>query len=702
MDARFLLDWAVLGLSFYIAISLLWLGVMVILIGNRGSAGTWLTSGGLLVGALFFTSHTAILGRGLATTGLGMNFWWVASWIPAAVAPLAWYGAMLWHTGFRFERGHPHRTWLLVVLAMIAAVLFLLIFANPLPEYHYVAGRTMILTPSLAGIPLLILFYISYSILSYLLPLDLLRRPTVSDSPLLDRSRQLARPWLIAATLCMFLAGVVLSWTALWALIAYPAPSLSNPLVELTVLEFDLAVETLVALAITLLGRAIVAYEVFTGRPMPRDRFFYQWRSAAILAAGFGLVAAWTLVIDLRPIYTLMLATALMTIFYALFAWRSYAEREAFMSRLRPFVASQNLYARLTEPVPAADQSASMLFESLCREILGAQRAVLAPAGALATLAGLPLAYASTPGEAPQAPSLGAWVGRFTPGVRSLPMDGKGLAWAVPLWSERGLGGVLFLGEKETGNPYTEEEIELAQAGGERLLDMIAGSQIARLSLELLRQRVSEARVLEGQSRRVLHDEVLPELHTALLYLNGMAESGSEVKQAVDTLAEAHRRISDLLRATSPGVPARLAQEGLPAALQALLTGDLAGEFREAAWHVDPAAAEKTRQMQPFAAEVVYFAARELLRNAARYANGGQEHRPRVTICLDEVAEGLRLVIEDDGVGMAAALGGKASEENSAGAGSGLRIHSAMLAAIGASLEVSSPLQGGTRGEIHF
>ena len=83
-----ILTWAGLAVSFYITISLLWLGGMVLLIGSRRTLGTWLVGSGLLLGALFFISHTAILGRGLATTGLGMNFWWWVSWTPAVVAPL--------------------------------------------------------------------------------------------------------------------------------------------------------------------------------------------------------------------------------------------------------------------------------------------------------------------------------------------------------------------------------------------------------------------------------------------------------------------------------------------------------------------------------------------------------------------------------------------------------------------------------------
>ena len=104
----------------------------------------------------------------------------------------------------------------------------------------------------------------------------------------------------------------------------------------------------LVGIAITLLGRAIVSYEVFIGRPLPRNRFFHQWRSTVLLAIGFGTVASALLVIELRPIYSLMMAVTLMALFYALYSWRSYAERERFMANLRPFLSSQNLYGRLT------------------------------------------------------------------------------------------------------------------------------------------------------------------------------------------------------------------------------------------------------------------------------------------------------------------------------------------------------------------
>jgi signal transduction histidine kinase len=510
-------------------------------------------------------------------------------------------------------------------------------------------------------------------------------RRDAASSALEQHSHDQARPWLVGASLAMMLAALLLAWTATWALTTVPVLSLSDPQVAMTVKEFDIAISSLVALAVTLLGRAIVAYEVFTGRPLPRDRFFSQWRSTVIVAGGFGAVVSLILVIGLRPIYSLMLATAMMTLFYALSSWRSFADREAFMARLRPFLASQNLYERLTRPSepPSENKQAQQLFATLCADLLNTQAGALVPLGRLESFAGPPLFY--PPDDDAALPDMGGWNRRFSPEVRCLPTGTERLAWAVPLWTRDVLAGVLFLGQKRGGGPYSEEEIELVQAGGERLLDLLAGSELARLSLDLLRQRLVEARVLEGRGRRVLHDEVLPELHTAVLYLSAAGSGADPSRQdAVAMLTAAHRRISDLLRASSPDLPASLARDGLAAALRGLIAADFSVEFDRLDWQIQADAEEQGKTLQPLAAEAVYFAARELVRNAARYGRGAAAGSPlALTIRMECLAGRLRLVIQDDGVGLGSRTGAD-------GAGSGLRIHSAMLAAVGGSLEVSA------------
>jgi hypothetical protein len=89
----------------------------------------------------------------------------------------------------------------------------------------------------------------------------------------------------------------------------------------------------------------------------------------------------------------------------------------------------------------------------------------------------------------------------------------------VPLWGERGLIGALLLGERRDGGLYSQEEIEIARAGGERLIDAQASAEMARRLMEIQRQRLAESQVIDRRTRRVLHDDVLPRLHTAMLLL---------------------------------------------------------------------------------------------------------------------------------------------------------------------------------------
>ncbi len=626
-----------------------------------------------------------------------MNFWWTVSWLPAVSAPLAWYGVMLWYTGFQLGSKQPglrrHHMGLLMIALGALTVVALLLFANPIPSYDHVAGRTIVATPALGGIPLLILAYLGYTLLCYLLALDALRGPPAQSGPLTTAAHLGARPWLMAASVMLLLAGVGTSALAFWTLRTTPPPTLADAQVVRVVLTADLVVAALVALAVTLLGRAIVGYAVFTGRPLPRRGFFRQWRSTVILAAGFGAVVAWTLVIHLRPLYSLMLATLLMTLFYALYSWRTTDERRRFMTQLRPFLIGQERYTHRLADTPPDRTAPRRRFIHLCRDVLGAEASALVPTGTLTTLVGAPLRYRNAL-PVPEMPVLLARFAAAGDGV--IPLETQG--WAVALAGDdepAALNGVLILGPKSTGNPYTEEEIELARAGSERILDALASVELARLTRDLLRQRLAQTRVLEGRGRRLLHDDVLPLLHTAMLELSGGAASGPEIERALETLAEAHHQIADLMHKMPLSVPDRLARQGLVPALRVLLEQDVAVEFDGQTWQCPPPAEAVAATLPLFAGEVLYFATRELLRNAARHGRDRETGRP-LHVTLRVAAEnGLTLTVTDDGVGLH-------YPHDTQGAHTGLRFHNAMLTAIGGTLAVTPLPNGGTRAVVHL
>lgn len=683
-----LLDWAVIAVSLFNMIAMLWLGLTVLLNTERRSGGALAAGGGLLLGGLFFVGHSAVVGRVIGSFSAEMEFWWMLGWLAFVSAPYLWYLVMAWYAGVL--RAGRHRLWLAVVSLLGLVALSLPLVANPLPSYGEMLGRSPEHIPAVAGFPIAALVYPVYSVLCIVLALAALRHPAASERFMGDVARRRARPWLVAASLVLLAVGLAVGAAAAWLLDQARRQSLPGLSLEsLTLLiGFDLFISGLIAVAVVLLGKAIVSYEIFTGKTLPRGELARQWRRSLILAAGFGALIGLSLSgygAAIPSIYQLLLATVLMVVFLALLSWRSYAERERTMARLRPFVASQQLYTRLMQPAspPALDTAAP--FRALCVDVLNARVGYLVALGSLAPLVGPGLAYPA--GPLPPAASLSGLADRLR-GARDLclPLDPEeyaGAVWAVPLWSERGLIGALLLGAKADAGLYTQEEMEIARAIGERLIDTQASAEMARRLMALQRQRLAESQVLDRRTRRVLHDEVLPQLHAAMLTL------GNADAPAIAQLAAVHGQIANLLHAMPATAALEVHRLGLIAALRQAVADELGSAFDGIAWRIAPEAEQAAQRLGPLDAEVLFYAAREAIRNAARYGRDGDAARPlHLTLAAawrtaGAGPPGLEVTVEDDGVGMGmAAL--------TAGSGHGLALHSTMMAVIGGALAVES------------
>ena len=104
MSDSLLLNWAAMAVSLFNAILLLWLGLTVLLNSDRRAWGIWLAAAGLLMGGMFFVSHSAILSLSPVTLSLGMVFWWTVGLVPAVLMPFGWYVVTLWYSGFWQEK----------------------------------------------------------------------------------------------------------------------------------------------------------------------------------------------------------------------------------------------------------------------------------------------------------------------------------------------------------------------------------------------------------------------------------------------------------------------------------------------------------------------------------------------------------------------------------------------------------------------
>lgn len=694
-----------MAVSLFNAIILLWLGATVLLNADRPRWGVWLAGFSMLMGGAFFISHSAILGLDLSHLSRSLRFWWYLGLIPVVALPLAWYVVILWYTGFWDNRSSDlrrrQRSWLAAVLTLaLGGLIVVIVYANLLAPRLSLLPLRLVLQ-RLGGTPLLVASYALYLLLCFGLALDALWRPGPTARAMGDVARRRARSWLMATSLLLTVVSIFVIYALLWVLfsVRQDGAYLITDEVRMTVARLDLLVSGLIGAAVVALGQAIVSYEIFTGKTLPRSGLRRQWRLIVLLAAAYGLLVGGILSIGQRPVYGVLVSALFMTAFFAFLSWRAYTERERYIEHLRPFVRSQHLYEHLLNPqetaatAPAVDPAQP--FDALCGDVLGARLAFLVPTGPLAPLAGGPLTYPRQSAAAP--PSLHELAVNFeTPRISYAPVEPEtsgGAVWAVPLWNARGLAGVLLLGEKEDGGVYTQEEMEIARASCERLLDTRASAEMARRLLAVQRRRLVESQVVDRRTRRILHDDVLPQVHAALLALRPAVALAADGEKEIDRetgtdartlLTDVHRQISDLLRDIPPAVTPDVTRLGALGALRRALANEFADSFDEVSWDVPPALVEACRNLAPPVGEVLFYAAREALRNAARHGRGEGRRRLHVQIrARRDDDDGLVLEIEDNGVGLEEQFADPAQ-------GYGLSLHSTMMAVIGGTLELES------------
>ena len=212
---------------------------------------------------------------------------------------------------------------------------------------------------------------------------------------------------------------------------------------------------------------------------------------------------------------------------------------------------------------------------------------------------------------------------------------------------------------------------------------------------------MTQTQVVDQQTRRVLHDEILPDLHAALISLNGRTPGSAENQELLELLAGTHRQIADLLHALPAATAPEVERLGLLEALRRTVEQEYAAAFDAVEWEIDPAAQEQLEQMPSLPAGVIYYAAREAVRNAAKYGRSANAEQPFTLTISARSPEGnlstnAELVVHDNGRGL------NSSESPASNSGQGLALHSTMMAIIGGTLSVSSVGEEGTRVVLAF
>ena len=535
------------------------------------------------------------------------------------------------------------------------------------------------------GIPLVAIAYPLYVMLCVALSVDTLRSQVKLTGRGSDASFRRSRTQLAAATLVLLLVAILVAVAVVWTIRnTREGDYYVLRTDDVAILAaFDFTIALLIGVVTVLLGQAMTRHELFTGKALPQQGLARHWVQAVALAAGYGMLLGGALVLGLEPVYAILLTAVLMTVFFVLMSWQSSIEWRKAMRQLRPVASSQGWYERLTasELAPGAAPIQDPL-GALCEGVLGAPLAFLIPAGPLASFVA-PKAYpagATLPSKT-WTPDASAPEQLATPVP---PEEYGGASWAVSLWSERGRTGVLLLGGRVDASLYREEELEIARATGERLIDAAASVALSQKLMTLQREQMVQTQLLDQRTRRVLHDEVLPLIHTAMLAV----ASGDRSEAALERLSDAHREISALLRALPVTTTPEVARLGPLAALRKAVDGEFGRAFESVVWEISEEAERAACSLPPLKAETLYFAGRELVRNAARHARPQDGEYCRLKVAATSQDGQLRVMVEDNGNGW----------DGCAAQGHGLELHTALMAIAGGSLSVEPVGSAGTRG----
>ncbi|WP_211325974.1 sensor histidine kinase [Thermosporothrix hazakensis] len=739
------------ALSIFNVVAFLWLACTVWLNGDRRSMIARVGVVGLGLSALFFFVHALLTASPFAhNSGLvTADFLWRLSWLPGLGAPYIWFVIGLHYASLMNEKWRRRRPWLLLGSGLLGCIVLLILILNRnvftfmgtirLLAYSALPTRAQTdFLPVVISLPILFLCYLTFCAIGPWFTPNRVRRALLvlcralvkrrsfaslrqalidafSDdharAALLEEpvfSWHLARPILLVAALVMVglttTLGVIGVWSTLnWfdtAIVPPPElPAHALGAIPLHLMLIDIVGTGAVAVILLLIGYSIVQHGILIERPLARRGFFEQWRGIVIVATVIAIFIAVFVAVTHSNLSGLLLITCVTTGIYALFTWSNYTAHDRYIAMLGPFLRSSNVHHWLKTDLQKTEQNMEALFFHLCRDVLDIQYA------RLDVLAG-PIKPSFT-----YLWSMKAQVEEHTQQVLRrrvhayrirVTMHGmRSICWVLPIYDELGLVAKLYLGPRAGGAGLTDEDMEIAQACGQRILDTLRDHEAMQAVAGLLRRRIVDVKLLGGQQRRILHDEILPQMHLALLRLETLrlfvrgkqdpAQASSALGDAIEMISDSHRRLASMMREMATGAPYRLEREGLMQAIQTMIEHDFHQAFDAVHWEVSEETALRIDELVPPAiAELLFAAVQEALRNAARHGRGTDVHR---RLCLTLSAScnpDLEIVVHDDGVGMKPA--GPTS-----GTGGGLMTHSALLTIAGGNLVIkSAPDEGVT------
>lgn len=663
-----------LFLSNFIYLISFYLGCVIFVYSEKKDRQAVFASISFFTASLFFIGHLLILGKGMSFILSFSSRIIYPSFFILSLLPFAWSSIV-----FRFYEDTLIWNRISLRKLFILSEFLFFLFSSSLVFLFIPESANSKVSDIIFLIPDIVFFSFSFYIffcttnsIIYLLKIK------TSQNNLEEIAKSSAYRTILHASLLLVALSVLVGVTAFFGreTLDREVQSFASQPFPLLLLTLDCLACLAILATILIVGKAVISYQVFTGRYLAMKSLKDYWKYILFFVVAYSLISSISGLIGYTTDSKQILLSVLGLLFFVKIQIVSRTREIENRKVLKPFLFNENLYESITQSSDKMDSHLENTFRLLCDDTLATTRACLVPMGAYASYIPKPLFYPDDNSNFKDELLSFTKISLNGKNLFYLNRDSSdGYVLALTILDSNGLVGVLFLGVKKDYTLYSEEEIDIARIGSGKILDLLSVTEISRLLVNLQKKQLMDSKLLDHQTRRVLHDDILPEIHTIMIGIDSMQEEPVRM-DLLNSLSGLHKKISNLLKIL-PFHPGDLTYQNFILEIKSLVKSELPVD--SVFYFIQKEAEEKLQALEPIALEVVYYAVRELLRNILRYAIH-PDRKLEVKISLLSENSILELCIEDNGKGL------QNSTKSHIGAGQGLILHSTMMAVIGGAL----------------
>ncbi|EKP13291.1 hypothetical protein [Leptospira borgpetersenii] len=583
--------------------------------------------------------------------------------------PFGWFFIVVWFLGFLREKRIYRIFFWLLLASQIFAIVFFFSWSRKFPAnislFHFWNIVPFVFRLS----------YLIYILFCIVIPIFALFSFRVSKRILPEVARNKAVPYLKAVSLLLF--GVFLLVFFLFlgggiGVIKDPVSGSDNDPGSFYL--FLIGIQTFVAIAVLVLGHALISYEIFTGRILPKISLRREWRNAILGFSALTISYFILKIFGFSKIELFLTGSYVFCISRTILLKKSKDLRLVKSSVLSSIVASEETSENSLTNSNSLKEKFRKPFDILCSEILETSSALFINESRIPFIEDVVLYYP----------------GRIETNENSDPNTFKNMnlifekeniayledenefALCLKVKSDHSGDGLLFLGKKVNGGLYAEEEIETARAAVSWMLSSLFTESNSLTLSSLQRRHMEEQRISDYKTRQILHDEILPEIHSSILILSQL-QNETALTEQIALLTNLHKRVSSFLREL-PDTSLEITRLGLIDALIRRTSSEFEASRFE--WSYDPTLKERFPISKPEALEILFYACRESFRNAVKYS--GEIGANKISVSFSENHETKK--------GILVRIKNRIETDRNPtleSAGQGLRIHSALLKIFG-------------------